>query len=345
MKVLVLNNAVPFLRGGAEHLADSLVEQLRRRGHEAELVRVPFRWESPAAVEDSMVVAAGLDLAGADLVVPLKFPAYLAPHPRRAVWLLHQFRQVYDLWGTPLQDVPDGPDGLRLREAVRRADQRALSSAHRLFTNSSVTADRLRRFNGLSASVLLPPHGDVSGFRSDGFEPYVLASGRLTASKRQHLVVEAMAHVPPGVRLVVAGAPETPGDLRRVEDLIERHGLADRVDLHPRFVSEQEKRDLLANAAAVAYLPVDEDSYGYVTAEAMLSSKPVVTTTDAGGVLQLVQDGRTGLVTQPDARALAAAMSTLALDLDLARTLGATARLAVEELDLSWDRAIEELVS
>src|SRR4051794_40443654 len=100
---MILNNGIPFLQGGAEHLADSLARELVVRGHEAQVVRLPLRWHSPEAIADSMAAAAALQIEGADRVIALKFPAYLVPHENKVVWLLHQFRQAYDLWGTPMQ--------------------------------------------------------------------------------------------------------------------------------------------------------------------------------------------------------------------------------------------------
>ena len=44
MKIAVVNNTVPFLRGGAEILADALTDRLNRAGHVAQLVRLPFAW-------------------------------------------------------------------------------------------------------------------------------------------------------------------------------------------------------------------------------------------------------------------------------------------------------------
>ena len=232
-----------------------------------------------------------------------------------------------------------------LRRMVRAADRDALSSARRLFCNGAVTADRMRRYNGLSPTVLLPPHGDASSFRTDGYEDFLLATGRITASKRQHLLVEALARCPGSWRLVVAGMPEQPSDLARLEELVARHGLQDRVRLVPEFVSDEVKVDLLARARAVAYLPVDEDSYGYVTLEAMLSRKPVLTCSDSGGILQLVRDGVTGVVATPEPASLAAGMSLLMEDPGRAETLGAAGRDAADALDLSWDATVERLLT
>lgn len=345
MKVLVLNNGVPFLKGGAEHLADSLAHELVVRGHEAQVVRLPLRWHSPEAVADSMAAAAAIRIPEADRVIALKFPAYLVPHDDKVVWLLHQFRQVYDMWDTPHQGLPNTPETLELRQAIMASDARALGSVRGLYCNSSVTADRLQRFNGLTAQVLLPPHGDAASFRDDGLGDYVLAIGRITASKRQHLLVEAMAHAGANVRLVVAGQPETPQDGELLQRLVEEHGLQDRVELILRFISDEEKVDLLAKARAVAYLPLDEDSYGYVTVEGMLSRKPMIATHDSGGVLQLVRDEATGLVAEADPQSLAEAMTRLCSDARLAAGMGSAGHSMVEELDLSWDSVLETLLS
>lgn len=344
MKIAVLNNSVPFLRGGAEDLADALVREFEARGHDAELVKVPLRWASPLQVAESMVAAASLRIPQADLVVALKFPAYLVPHPRKVIWLLHQFRQVYDLWGTDLQDIPSDRQGQRLRAAIREADMQAFSESRSIFCNSTVTANRLRDYNGVGSTVLLPPHREAGSFRPGPYGDYVLAIGRVNEAKRQHLLVEAMAHAPAGVRLVVAGSPETDGDVRKIHDLIDKHGLADRVQLVARYISDEEKVSLLAGARAVAYVPVDEDSYGYVTAEAMMSAKPVITCSDSGGVLELVRDGVTGWIAPPSPEELGLVISECAADPERCASLGALARQAVDDLDLSWDRTIDRLL-
>jgi glycosyltransferase involved in cell wall biosynthesis len=344
MKIAVVNTSVPFLRGGAEHLADALLARLFKAGHEVEHVKVPLRWSSPMAIAESMIAATSIQIPEADQVIALKFPAYLVPHSNKVIWLLHQFRQVYELWGTPYQDLPPTAEGLALRRAIRRADDTAFAEAEAVFCNSKVTADRLLRFNGFQAEVLLAPHDDVNAFRNDGLGDYVLATGRVTASKRQHLLVEAMALAGPEARLIVAGAAETPADSQRIDRLVQDNGLADRVEFIDRFIPEDEKVALLARARAVAYLPVDEDSYGYVTAEAMLSSKPVITCTDSGGVLELVRDGLTGLVVEAQPAALAEAINRLVTEPLLAEVLGQRAAAEVRTLNLSWGNVLDTLI-
>jgi glycosyltransferase involved in cell wall biosynthesis len=339
VKLLVANNAAPFVRGGAELLADRLVLELRRAGHEAELLRIPLG-DTPEQVMESLVAATLMDVVNVDRIIGLKFPAYLIPHPDVVIWLVHQFRQAYD---PPPVGWPADPRLDPIAEAVRAADSAAFAAVHRLYAISPMIAERLPRANGLSAQVLMtPPHADQP-FRTEPAEDFIVALGRLSGGKRQRLAIEAMQHAAPGYRLIVAGAPESPETLVDLEQLIDRHGLRDRVELVPRFISEEEKLDLLARCIGSVYLPIDEDSYGYVCYEAAMSNKPSITGTDSGGTLTLVDHGRTGLVSAPEPRELAAAFDELALHKGRAADMGRNARTLALELDLSWERVIEEL--
>src|SRR4029079_16599768 len=177
----------------------------------------------PMDVASSMFAAASIRIPEADRIIPLKFPAFLVPHDNKVVWLLHQFRQVYELWGTPLQDIPSDDEGRALRRAIRRADVNAIASARAVYCNSSVTAGRLRKYNGVDSEVLLPPHGRSELFRSGPYGDYVLALGRVTSANRQALLVDALAHASTDVRLVIAGAPETSADLAVIENKINEY--------------------------------------------------------------------------------------------------------------------------
>ena len=86
----------------------------------------------------------------------------------------------------------------------------------------------------------------------------------------------------------------------RTEELAESLGVLDRIDF-AGTVDEERLIDLYRGALAVIYSPFDED-YGYVTLESFLARKPVITTTDAGGPLEFVEDGANGFVTEPVAR-------------------------------------------
>ncbi len=145
----------------------------------------------------------------------------------------------------------------------------------------------------------------------------MLSVGRLEGNKRVDLIVRALAHAGPRVRLVVAGE----GPLRaQLEKTAEDLRVGDRVTF-TGGVSEQQLVDLYAGALAVVFPPFDED-YGYVTLEAFLARKAVITTTDAGGPLEFVEDDVTGLVCDPTPEALGSAIARLAANPHAAASLG-----------------------
>ncbi len=98
---------------------------------------------------------------------------------------------------------------------------------------------------------------------------------------------------------------------------------------------------MYANALGVLFAPFDED-YGYVTLEAFLSAKPVVTCRDSGGVLEFVRDGVNGRVAEPDPAALADALEGLAADRARAAAMGDAGRELAR--GITWDGVIEKLL-
>jgi glycosyltransferase involved in cell wall biosynthesis len=345
MKIAVLNNCVPFLRGGAEHLAEGLRAKLVEYGHDAFLARIPFCWEPPEKILEHMLACRSMRLPGVERAIALKFPAYYLPHPQKIVWLLHQFRQAYDLWGTPLQGLVDSHEGRTIRDIIIKADNSYLSEASKIFSNSKITADRLKQFNNLEATVLLPPLLTQDHFGCGDYGDYIFCPGRINRAKRQRLLVESVQYCKTDVRLLLAGSAEELDDAEAIEVLIRRHGLEQKVQFVNRFISEEEKAAWFSESLGCAYIPFDEDSYGYVTLESYLSKKPVITCSDSGGIGLLVKDGVTGCVVTPDAKKLAQAMDSLYMDKSNARRLGEAGYELVRSLDISWDRVIRSLTT
>ena len=89
------NVQTPFVRGGAEMLADSLLQALQAAGHTAEIVTMPFKWYPAERIADGMLAARLMEVdqwcgGGIDRLIGLKFPAYLMRHPNKVLWLLHR---------------------------------------------------------------------------------------------------------------------------------------------------------------------------------------------------------------------------------------------------------------
>ncbi|WP_274628440.1 glycosyltransferase family 4 protein [Arvimicrobium flavum] len=345
MKVLVVNNAVPFIWGGAEELARNLVLALNgTKGVSAELLRIPFNWVPNERLIDEILLNQAMHIPNVDKMIALKFPAYLVPHHRKTLWLLHQFRQAYDLRDAGQSPLGQDPDSLAIVEAIRRADDLCFANCQRIFTNSPVTQNRLRQYNKRKSEVLYPPLNDEALFRPVEYGDYIFAGGRVSAGKRQRLLIEAMKHTRTGVKLIVAGPPESEETTRELTQLVEKEDLADRVVLKLGLLSRDEIASLANNARACAYLPFDEDSLGYVTMEAFAAGKAVLTTSDSGGLLEIVKHQSTGFVAEPNAEAIAAGLDVLN-DPATARKLGGAANALWKQRNLTWAKTVDRLLS
>ncbi len=341
MRVAVLRPQVPFARGGAEIFTDRLVDELGARGHDADLVSVPFKWYPGARVLTQAFLWRMLDLEEADgqpidVVVATKFPSYLVRHHDKRVWLVHQFRQAYELDGTALGQFDDSPEGRAIRRKVQALDRIALGEATRLFAISGNVAHRVEASTGMIAEVLPHPPQALE-YRCDDYGDFVLSVNRLDRAKRIDLLIEAAAR-DGSLEVVIAG--DGP-DRQRLERLAQDRGLNGRARFTGR-ITERELADLYARCLAVFYAPLDED-YGMVPLEAFLSEKPVLTTTDAGGPLEVVSDGSTGLVVTPDAAEIARALGWLREHRDEAASYGRAGKAIASEV--TWDRAIGRLLS
>ncbi|SHK36080.1 Glycosyltransferase involved in cell wall bisynthesis [Roseomonas rosea] len=345
MRIGLISSAVPLVDGGYRFIVDWLREQLVARGHRVEVLYLPFL-DAPEEVLPQMAAFRMIRLDEYfDRVITFRPPAHAVTHRCKVVWFIHHLRVFYDLWDTEHRPVADDASGRALRAAIMAADTRALGEAHRVFTNSRVVGDRLRRFNGLESEVLYPPVLRPERFRAGAHGDEIVSVCRMEPHKRQHLMVEAMGHVRSPVRLRLCGASLNPDYVERLRETARRLGVAGRVTIEERWITEEEKAGLLEHALASAYLPFDEDSYGYPTLEAAHAGRATVTTEDAGGVAEFVTDGVTGLMVPPDPVAIAQAFDRLHGDRALAARLGRAAGEHVRALGIDWDVVVEKLLA
>ena len=345
MRIAIATVQVPYVRGGAEALASGLLAALRAAGHEAEIVTMPFHPATPADVRRTMEVwsSENLDRINAlevHRLLVLKFPAFYAQHANKVAWVLHQHRAVYDLWNTKYgAELRATPAAAELKQAITAQDTTALRACRKVFTIAKEVSKRLREFNGVPSQALYHPPLLAGRIFSEAPEPYVFFPSRLEELKRQSLLIDAMRHTRTGIVALIAGD----GGLRdRLGRQIAQYDLQHKVRLLGPLTDE-EMLAYYAHALAVWFGPFEED-YGYVTLEAMLARKPVVTCSDSGGPLEFVVDGETGFVRPPEPKDIAEAFDRLQNDHELAARMGKAGNAFVRAEVPRWPDVVARLL-
>jgi glycosyltransferase involved in cell wall biosynthesis len=371
VKVLVVSGIWPPDAGGPASHAPEVCEYLAGRGHEVEVVTTaqtapspapyPARWVSrrlppgvrhvrAAALVSSrarrvdVVYSTGMEgrsAVGARLArTPLVQRLASDPAFERAHW-----RGLTE--GT-LEQFQHEP-GVRLA-ALRWARDREVASAARVVCPSAWLRDLVigwavdpERVEVLPHALAAPPlEGREELRRRHEFEgPTLVLAGRLVPQKSLDVALRAVSLVD-GISLVVAGdGPERERAHAQAVEL----GLGDRV----RFLGAQPRWAVfeLFRAADAALLSSSWESFGLVVAEALAVGTPVVSTA-VGGVVEVLEEGRNGLlVPAGDYRALAGAIRRFFADPELQTRLRAAAapsveRLAPEQIYARLERILED---
>jgi glycosyltransferase involved in cell wall biosynthesis len=198
---------------------------------------------------------------------------------------------------------------------------------------SNTVASRAGYFpRGVKVETLYPPP------RLEGFycknDDYLFTTSRLDGPKRIGLLIEAMHYVESNIQLLIGG---TGPDEARLKQL----AAGDQRIVFLGYLTDRQMLDHYANCLAVPFVPYEED-YGLITIEAMRSSKPVLTTHDAGGVTEFVINGETGLVVAPDSKELANAIDYLCTHRAEAKQMGRNAARKVS--GIHWHPVAERLL-
>jgi glycosyltransferase involved in cell wall biosynthesis len=373
---------IPYMIGGAENLWLGLQRHLNEHTpHQAEIIKLPSREFSFWELIDSYRHFAELDLTGFDLVVSSKYPAWMVSHPNHVVYMLHRLRGLYDTYDVMNlpQEYADAPPAVLALRAFMAEHAERREALPEFFARVAALRDapgvredlfafpgpfirelvhfldgvglartEIRRYGAISAAVgerpgYFPPGADVfvahppTGLEGlhTGRGRYLFTVSRLDAPKRIDLLIAALAQVSARVELRIAGAGPEEARLRELAAPDPRITFCGRV-------GSAELAELYAGARAVAFIPYLED-FGLVTLEAMLAGKPVITCTDSGGTAELVTDGVTGLVAEPDPAALATAIDRLWASRREARRMGAAGRERAAAV--TWDGVVEQLTA
>lgn len=357
MRVLYIAHGFRPYIGGLETISETLVGGLEPRGFDFHVVT--FRDDPRLPTDDEWE---GAGIRRVDLTAAFR--------SRDAVRLASIQREVADLareWQPDLVHLAFSPSaafitlGARLHELAPllvsfhgwwpvlddnspTLTRRLLQHADWVTACSHATLQEVAAFeprivdrlsynpNGLAASsvpVRPPPDGP----------PVVVGAGRLSQEKGFDLLLSAFSEVRAHVAdatLVLAGRGLAEGQLRA---LTEELGIGDAVEFEG-WVRRDEMPALLDRAHVVA-VPSRLEGFGLIALEAALRGRPVVAAR-VGGLPEVVDDGATGILVEPDSPGpLAAAIQSLLTDGERAAKLGEASRERAERL-FSEDRLLGE---
>lgn len=343
-RIAVVTSDVPFVEGGHLTIARSTVRALREYGHQADLILTPQNrfGRQLRAYCANRFTDVGQDGLGRPIhqVISFRFPSFAVKHPHHVCWLNHRLREYYDLWDMLYAQL--GVKG-RIKESLRRKMIHVLDThllkhnVSRVFAQSRTIQQRLERWGRIPSQVLYPPPPQRE-YHTDGYENFIFSVSRLQKIKRLDLLIDAFQKVRnQDLKAYIIGeGPEA----ENLNVLIKKHGLENRVFLLGKS-DEATVLSLYARCRAVFFSPLRED-YGFVTGEAFISRKPVITTSDSGGPAELVRDGQSGFIAPPDPAELADRFDRLADSPDLAERMGANAYEFISRI--SWEKTVEKLV-
>ncbi|MCX7823066.1 MAG: glycosyltransferase family 4 protein [Syntrophobacterales bacterium] len=375
---VVAPSPVPFIIGGAEKLFWGLVRNINAyTSHIAELLKIPCRDDEFWSLMEGYRNFLNLDVSSYDLVISTKYPAWMVSHPQHHLYMQHPCRGVYELYQGPVDDTIPHPDLIPLLRLMRRyAPSKELLPEffERLFALPSKTSipeevftltspfsrvvikwldsialhpSYIRSYSAISRTVATRegyfPEGisvkifhhpsDLEGFR-EGEYRYLFTVSRLTALKRIDLLIKAFRRLDIDIPFFIAGTGGAEEFLRFIAEGDSRiHFLG--------FLNDGALINWYSNALFVPFVPYNED-YGLITVEAMHSAKAVLTTTDSGGVNELVSHGENGLSVEPTEESIAEAMAQLIGNREKTIEMGRRAKETVSHI--TWERFITSFI-
>ena len=336
MKVVDVNPFFHPFRGGIEQRMYDSCKLLAERGHDVtvltgrlpgtdeeetvdgiRIVRLKSRFiniYNPPFIS-SKGVADALNSLDADIV---NYNYRWAPSYNKPLFK-YEGKKVFtyhNMWGEGigLQARISNINDNRFRKGLMTFD-------HIICVSDYVRNDLIRRGIPEGMTTTVPSGLNELPEMSDEEGDFVLSLGRLVRTKGLDYLLKAMIDVPH--KLVICGKGP---DSARIENLVKKYGLEDRVDIRG-WVSEEEKNTLMSTCKFFV-MPSLFESYGLAAVELMSYGRPIVCT-DVNGLPDTVGDA--GVIVRPkDPAELSAAMTSLINDEDVRKTLGKNARAKAE---------------
>lgn len=373
---------VPFSIGGMENLQNGLVKSINEyTPHNCELIKIPSKENSFWDLINTYRSFYQLDLFHFDMVISIKYPAWMVQHKNHVCYMAHRLRGFYDTYhflnmpddfksnSTYVKELLDyinlnkNPANLDkffyLVDDIRQHEDAIpreyfefphpfIRKIVKYMDDFALSPEHIKKYCSISETVknrkgYFPKGVDVDVI----YPPSTLID--LKPGAFDYLFTVSRLDSPKRINLLIEAMKYVKSNIKLKiagkgpeEDNLRMLAGNDKRIEFLGFKNDDEIIELYSNALAVLFVPYDED-YGLVTIEAMMCQKPVITCNDSGGTNEFVIDGQTGFIAKPDPKSLAEQINRLASDIDLAEKLGQAAYCKVK--DISWYQIVRRLLN
>jgi glycosyltransferase involved in cell wall biosynthesis len=322
MRIVVASAYVPFRHDRNARLVTELTAMLRRRGHQAEAVLLPYQPTDADPVEQALGFRL-LDLSECggtpiDRLIALGEPAHALRHPHKTLWAVGSCRGKLE--------------GLNRADAQYRCEARKIYYANQQANYSH------------GGEVLYPPLLDPTALRPADARTHFVWAGSMVANARPEFALEAMRFVRTTCSLVMMPEGLTSSQATALHQRIEEWDLGGRVELIPD-APPTERHECLRHALGCLSVGLNQEAPEDAIIEAFHARVPVLTVEDSGAPAWMIEHGVNGVKLEPSPRLLAVAMNRLAGEPSYRRDLGEGAFRLLEKLGVSWDHVAEALVA
>ena len=311
MRVMVAASVSPFSCREEMHWAEAIARGLSDKRIEVDLFMLPVV-HNPLLIPEQMTALRLLDVQDrCDLLLTVGFPAFVLKHANKRVLLFSLAPGLHEHFDTEF-GVLATPQYQRTRRAVQDAERNCLQDAERIVCASKTLAAQLARdLNITSSSLIL---GDCHEIQETvqplDNGPWVVCESMLEPAERMDLLLNAVGRSSLNWRLLICVPSASDVYRQAVENRIKRLGLEGRVVLYKGPLTTSVLTELSGYIALhFASTRVPESA-----ARAVKTQVPIVTASDCGALLEVVDHNTNGLVAEPTAEKIALAVEKLVSD-------------------------------
>jgi glycosyltransferase involved in cell wall biosynthesis len=341
-KILILSTYVPFIYGGNVNFINWLSLKIKEYYPEVlvDSILIPFS-DDPNLVLNQIEGLKKMKFNYGDILICSRPFSYVVEHDNKVIWFMHHLRYLYDLWDTKFNPLnTKDKKNIEFRKKLLEIDNKALKEAKKVFAISKTVANRLKKFNNIDVEIIYPPLFNNEQYYNEDYGDYIYFPSRITGSKRQHLAIQAMKYTKTNVKLIISGNIEGKYFKNHIQPLLKDSEISSKVKIIDKYIPEEEKLKLYANALAVVFVPYEED-YGYITLEAFYSKKLLITLKDSGGPTEFVENEYNGFILENDLKLLAETFDRLYSNKELAKKMGENAYSYILSKNISWDNVFK----